>query len=99
MDVQLASRATFAAIQDADKTIFGFQRVADGDACAYCRMIDGAYVKRADAMALHNYCGCTLEPLTEPHPSAARLPSGVAVHEHSELGPVLTAPEHVFTTL
>lgn len=99
MDVQLAMRGTMQSVQDTDPGIFGFQRVADGGACEFCQAIDGAYVKSAAAMPLHNHCGCGLEPLTRPHPRAAALPSGVAVHEHGELGPVLTAPGDHFTRL
>lgn len=98
MDMQLASRATFQAVQDTDDGIFGYTRVADAGACEFCSTIDGAYVKSADAMPLHNRCGCSLEPLDAPHPRAAKLPSGVAVHEHGELGPVLADPSHDFTS-
>jgi len=97
MDVQLSARATFEAAGQADDNIYGYQRVADGGACAFCQAIDGAYVKSADAMALHNNCGCSLEPLTAPHPLAARLPSGVAVNQHGELGAVLGGADHSFT--
>lgn len=102
-DVQLASRATFQAVQDTDDAIFGYQRVADGGACDFCQAIDGAYVKSADASPIHDRCGCGLEPLTRPHPRASYLPSGAAVsddyaiHQHGEMGSVLTAPEHTFT--
>lgn len=99
MDIQLAARATFNEIGEADEAIFGYQRVADGDACEFCLAVDGAYVKSGDAMALHNNCGCSLEPLTAPHPRAAKLPNGVAVHEHGELGPMLGSPDHDFTSL
>lgn len=97
-DVQGAMRATAAAVQGADDGIFGYQRIADGGACDYCAEIDGAYVKFADAMALHPGCGCGLEPLTAPHPRAAKLPSGVAVHQHGEMGAYLGSSEHSFTT-
>lgn len=98
MDTQLSMRAAAGAVQAADDGIFGYQRVADSGACEFCSMIDGAYVKFADASPLHPNCGCGLEPLTAPHPRAAKLPSGVAVHEHGELGPVLTSPDFNFTT-
>lgn len=97
MDVQLSMRATAGAVQQADEGIYGYERVADGAACDFCKEVDGAYVKNGDAMPLHNRCGCGLEPLTAPHSRAAYLPSGVAVHEHGELGPVLTDPAHAFT--
>lgn len=96
-DVQASMRATANAVQAADDGIFGYQRVADGGACEFCLEIDGAYVKSADAMSLHPGCGCGLEPLTAPHPRAAKLPSGVAVHQHGEMGPLLGAAEHEFT--
>lgn len=98
MDVQLAARETFAAVQAEDDAIYGYQRVADGDACDFCVELDGAYVKSGDAMPLHPNCGCSLEPLSEPHPRAASLPDGVAVNEHGELGPILGDPAHSFTT-
>ena len=113
MDVQLAMRATADAIDQADPGIYGYQRVADPGACAFCQEVDGAYVKGSDGfvMALHNNCGCGLEPLTEPHRGAVHLPDGtqirpyqfgplndqVAVHEHGELGPVLGAAHDNFT--
>lgn len=98
MDVQMAMRATANTVGEADDGIYGYIRVADGGACEFCQAVDGAYIKFADAMPLHNRCGCGLEPLTAPHPRAARLPSGVAVHEHGELGPMLGSPDHDFTT-
>lgn len=96
-DVQLVMRATSQAVQNADDGIFGFQRVADGGACQFCALLDGAFVKSADAAAMHPACGCGLEPLTRHHPHAATLPSGVAVHDHGELGAYLADPAHDFT--
>jgi len=98
MDVQMSMRATSSAVQQATpEGFYGYQRVADGGACEFCQEIDGAYVKFADAMALHNNCGCGLEPLTQPHSRAAKLPNGVAVSEHGELGAVIHDPAHDFT--
>jgi len=97
MDPQLAMRATADRLDNG----FGYRRVADGDACQFCQQVNGAYVKgNGYAMALHNHCGCSLEPLSEPHKGAVFLPDGtqvrkyaygplndkVAVHEHGELG-------------
>jgi hypothetical protein len=113
MDVQLSMRATADAVGRADNGIYGYVRRADPTACDFCATVDGAYVKHADASPLHNHCGCGLEPLVEPHPGAVYLPDGtqvrfaaygplfddqVAVHEHGELGAVLTAPGDHFTT-
>lgn len=93
-DPQLAMRATAGALD----TGFGYRRVADGDACQFCLAVNGAYVKSGSAMPLHPHCGCSLEPLTAPHEGAARLPNGVAVHQHGELGAVLGDPSHNFTS-
>ena len=98
MDVQLAHRGGMQAAQDADPRIRGWRRAADAGACAFCSMIDGAFVKSADAMPLHNHCGCGLEPL-EDFPAVSPLPDGVAVREHGELGPMLGDPSHDFTIL
>jgi hypothetical protein len=98
IDIQMAMRSASDAIEQLDDGIYGYQRVADAGACTFCQTVDGAYVKSAAAMPLHNNCGCGLEPLTAPHRLASKLPSGVAVHQHGELGPVLTDPAHDFTT-
>lgn len=99
MDVQLAMRGTANLVQEADEAIFGYTRVADPGACEFCQEVDGAYVKSADAFPLHNFCGCGLEPNTEPHRLAAASPPAVAIHEHGELGPMLGSPDHDFTQL
>lgn len=66
----------------------------------------------ANGIVTHN-CGCSLEPLTEPHRGAVNLPDGteirpyaygplndkVAVHQHGELGAVLMDPSHHFKSL
>lgn len=96
-DVQLTARQTFQAIQQRDTSIRGYRRQADGAACAFCRLVDGAFVKSAGAMPLHPGCGCGLEPVLAREPVTA-LPDGVAVHQHGELGPTLGAPDHDFTT-
>jgi hypothetical protein len=98
MDVQLSMRATADAVQSNSEGIYGYRRAADAGACSFCKEVDGAYVKRASAFPLHSRCGCGLEILTEPHPLAAKLPSGVAVHDHGEMGALLTAAGDHFTS-
>lgn len=95
MDVQISHFAAYGAIQSADPAIRGYQRIADASACAFCRLVNGAFVKSASASPLHNGCGCGLRPVlrdVEPTP----LPAGVAVHDHGELGPLLGDPAHHF---
>lgn len=98
MDVQLSHRASYGAIQAADTTIRGYKRAADSGACAFCLTVNGAFVKSANAMALHNHCGCGLTPVISDVP-VTPVPDAVAVHEHGELGAVLTAPGDHFTSL
>ena len=111
-DVQMAMRDT-AMLAQQEYGFWGYQRVADGDACSFCQEVDGAYVKGPDlVMDLHPGCGCGLEVMEEPHKGAALLPDGtrirdyqygplnenVTVHEHGELGSVLADPSHDFST-
>lgn len=91
MDVQLAMRGTMQAVQDAETGIYGFQRVADGGACEFCLSVDGAYVKSADAMPLHDHCGCGLDPLTDVHKRAVALPDGTRIREYRG-GPLINTP-------
>lgn len=91
MDVQLSMRATLGAVQQADDTIYGYQRTADGDACDFCQGVDGAYIKDGDAMPLHDRCGCGVEVLSGPHRSATHLPDGTQIREHRG-GPLISTP-------
>lgn len=97
MDIQLTSRATYAAAQRIEPRIRGYRRRADGGACKFCVMVNGAFVKSATAMPLHNRCGCGLDPVMQDV-VVTDTPEGVAVHQHGELGPMLADPAHDYTT-
>jgi hypothetical protein len=47
----------------ADDIIWGYQRVADGDACQFCLMLDGAQFRTDSPMPIHPFCGCGVEPV------------------------------------
>jgi hypothetical protein len=96
-DAQLASRSTAAAIQR-EGGIGGWERVANTGACGFCAAIDGSFVRSADAFPLHHGCSCGLRP-REQRQKTSPLPADVEVARHGELGPVLNAPEHHFTTV
>lgn len=89
-DVQLSMRAAADAIDRLDSSFFGFERVANPDACSFCKEVNGAYVKGSDGfvMALHNRCGCGLRALKEPHDLARLLPDGTPAddEERKRLG-------------
>jgi hypothetical protein len=97
MDVQLSHRATYGAVQQATPQIKGYRRRANGGACKFCQLVNGAFVKSATAMPLHNRCGCGLDPVMRDV-TVTEHPETVAVHQHGELGPMLTDPEHDFTS-
>lgn len=90
-DLQLSMRATAGAVQAADEKIFGYQRVADGEACSFCSEVDGAYLKDGDAMPLHPNCGCSVDPLTAAHPRAVHLPDGTRIRSFQG-GPLINTP-------
>jgi hypothetical protein len=106
-DVALSSRAASAAYAEADDRIVGFQRVPDGGACDFCSLVSGQRYHTAELMPLHNRCGCTVEPLlgADRHSFTGRLENDVvhgdgisaAIHQHGELGPVLTNGADHFT--
>ena len=96
MDIQLSHRAAYGALQEEFPQIQGYRRVANAGACDFCALVDGAFVKSADAMPLHNRCGCGLEPIQTDF-TVSSTPEGVAVHEHGELGLMLADPAHDFT--
>lgn len=100
MDVQLSQRAAYAAVQQAEPRIAGYRRKADPGACAFCLLVNGAFVKSASAMPLHPDCGCGLEPILSDAPHVDdQPPEGVRVVTHGELGPMLVDPQHTFTHL
>lgn len=110
-DVQLSMRNTLSAVGDIDPDIAGYQRVADGDACQFCLMLDGAQFRTSTPMPIHPFCGCGVEPVVYTRGFANRnnlakfnadkavVPNGVAVNAHGELGPVLGSPDEQFTSL
>jgi hypothetical protein len=107
MDVALSSRAASVAYAATDDRIVGFQRVPDGGACDFCSLVSGQRYHSDSLMPLHNRCGCTVEPLmgADRHLFTGKLENdvvhgdgiSVAVHEHGELGPLITNGADSFT--
>lgn len=107
IDPQLSMRATLVEVGRQDATILGYARVPDADACEFCRLISGQRYTVEDLMPVHNRCGCGVDVITAANrdqyggkrSNDLALPTGVAVHEHGELGPVLADSSHDFTLL
>ena len=109
-DVQMAMRDTLTSVGQAEDSIWGYQRVADGGACEFCLLLDGAQFKTDDPMPIHNFCGCGVEPvvytrgwanrnnLAKFNSSLQKTPKGVDVNTHGERGPVIGTPDHAITT-
>lgn len=104
-DVQLAMRATLREVGERDDLILGYRRVPDGDACEFCRLIAGQRYTVRDLMPVHNHCGCGVDVITAANrdeftgrrENDLELPPEVAIHEHGELGPVITDAHDHFT--
>lgn len=70
--VQIAAnggRATLLGAVAKDPAAHGYQRVTDGDPCAFCQMIASrgivAYDEMSASFQSHGHCGCTAEPAFE----------------------------------
>jgi hypothetical protein len=66
-----AYRETIMGSSIADPAARGWQRVADGNACAFCLMLEGrgaVYSEAGADFASHDHCGCTAEPAFEGEP-------------------------------
>ena len=101
-DVQLSMRGTLRAVGEADDLILGYQRVPDGNACTFCKLVSGQRYHTSQLMPIHNHCGCGVDVITgaERPDFTGRLDNDtVAVREHGELGPVLVDPAHNFAEL
>lgn len=104
-DVQLAMRSTLRVVGGKDDRILGYQRVPDGDACTFCKLIAGRRYLKENLLPVHPRCGCGVDVVTQADRAEffgalendLDLPPEVAVREHGELGPVVVDARHRFT--
>lgn len=106
-DVQLSFTHTLRASSgNYGDQIVGYVRVPDSGACDFCQAASGLIYHSDDLMPLHTWCGCGVEPVSaadmDAFPVATDRFAGpgdleVAVHQHGELGPVLTNAADHFT--
>lgn len=110
LDIQNTMRHTLRAVGEADDLIFGYARVPDADACAFCKLIAGRRYLTSDLMEVHTRCQCGVEVITAANrddyfgkaENDLAIPVEgvkVAVVQHAELGPLLVNAEHAFTSL
>lgn len=64
MDVQNTMRHTLRAIGEADKTILGYRRVPNADACELCKLVAGRRYLTGVLMEIHVHCKCGVEVIT-----------------------------------
>lgn len=109
-DLQLAkTHATRYALERNDGVV-GYQRVPDDAACDLCLLASTQRYHSGDLMPIHDRCSCDVEPLfgdTDPGQiinadlldrlDNVAAGTDVVVHEHGELGPVLTVAGQAFT--
>lgn len=107
-DVALAARQGAHEAMAQSSRIVGYRRVTDGKACMLCLTASTQRYHIADLMPIHSRCGCTIAPIigaADPGHILDRelldrlkgVRTPVAVHEHGELGPVLTEAGQHFT--
>jgi len=98
-DMQLAATHTTASVLGGDSRVAGYVRVVSGGACELCAAADGTFSRSDDLLAVHVGCSCSCEPVLrdEERPKAEPDTDVVEVHEHGEIGPVLTTPGQAFT--
>lgn len=87
----LEQAGTAPVTQDGLRVV-GYRRVLTGQGphCALCTVASTRTYKTGTLMAIHEHCGCTVEPLWGTEPVAA-VATTVRVEEDPELGPRLLA--------
>lgn len=107
-DLQLASTHTARRAMTADSRVVGYRRVTDGDPCKLCATASTQRYRTGDLMPVHARCSCSVVPIVgDRDPGQIIDPERLrrlkaeatetAVHDHGEVGPVLTEASHVFS--
>lgn len=91
--IQIAAnggRETLLGAVRSDPQAQGYQRVTDGDPCAFCQMIASrgviAYSESSAGFESHGHCGCTAEPAFEGSQISARNATYRAEWEQATAG-------------
>lgn len=109
-DLQLAKTHTARKVLSSDRRVVGYRRVTDANPCKLCAVASTQRYRTGDLMPLHARCSCTVMPLLGNRDPGQvidkerlrQIKAGetkVAVHDHGEVGPVLTDAEHSFASV
>jgi hypothetical protein len=103
-DVVLAQRASTVEAAKSDSRIIGYNRVLTGDSCEFCQTISTRLYHVEELMPVHPHCDCGVAPAYADDEPASTINDefrgdsvDVAVHEHGEYGPTVTAADQAFT--
>jgi hypothetical protein len=112
-EIALSRRATGLAARSGNRNITGYRRTLSGaENCSICEVAASNRYGRGDLMPIHAGCDCGEEPIygsplprvvapDEPVDSrfGSEVPTSadIIVHEHGELGPVLSIRGQHFT--
>lgn len=97
-DLQLAKTHTARRVLSSDRRVVGYRRVTDGDPCKLCASASTALYRTSDLMPIHARCSCSVLPALSGAVPSTSPPDDVAIHQHGEVGPVLTDAAHAFAT-
>jgi hypothetical protein len=93
-DVQLAKTHAARYVLEERESVVGYRRVPEPNACDLCATAaDGRTYRTSALLPIHARCNCDVEPVFGVRPPRESSPDDdtFAVHQHDELGPVLTA--------
>ncbi len=108
-DLQLANTHTARRTLSADRRVVGYRRVTDGDPCKLCAQASTQRYFSGDLMPVHAQCSCSCVPIVGDRDPGRVINRGlldrikdgttkVDVHQHGEVGPVLTDAAHAFAS-
>lgn len=102
-DVQLAKTHAARHVLGERDNVVGYRRVPEANACELCLGASDRRYRTGDLLPIHARCDCDVEPIfgdRDPGPTRdVDLDDAEPfdVHQHDELGPVLTADGDDFT--
>lgn len=101
-DLQLTKTHTARYVGGRSELVVGYRRVVSGAPCSLCTSRTGRFSKH-ELMPIHGWCRCSMVPVYKGRPDPGPVKVAPAddrgassVHEHGEVGPMLTARGDAF---